>query len=704
MTIRDEIIWRSGIIYITMIILAVALFVKIIILQSLERSKWEAMGEKYVFKTDVMPAIRGDILADDGSLLATSVPYYSVYMDTRSSGMSPELWKKNIDGLCKGLANTIGGQTASGWKKVLTDARKRGERYFLIKRNVSYSTLKRLRELPLFREGQYKGGLIAQPENKRILPNSDLALRTIGYSRNEIEGKKVGIEASFEKELAGKNGKVLKQRLIGGDWLQVNDARSIEAIDGNDVVTTINIELQDVAASALRKQLKKHNADHGCAVLMEVATGDIKAIANMKLENDGEYYESYNYAVGESTEPGSTFKLPVLMAALEDGVADTNDIVDTGNGTVRFYNKVIRDTKEGGYGKLTLKQVFEKSSNVGISKIIYEHYKNNPKAFVDRLYSMRLGEKLNLQIKGEGEPFIRRPDDKLWSGLSLPMISHGYEVRLTPLQILTFYNAVANDGKMVRPMFVKEIRRKEVVIKRFDTEIIDPSIASPEVIKKAKKMLEGVVEHGTATNLKDSDYRIAGKTGTAQIAKDNTGYKSGSRIYYQASFVGYFPAEEPLYSCIVVINSPSSSVYYGNIVAGPVFKEIADKAYSTIFLRNYPGTKEDDNKTISPDAGNGYRTDIQEILRNSGIKYNKNGYDTWIATREIGDTVKIVPLEINEKLIPDVRGMTLRDALFLLENSGLKVEFSGRGRVKKQMPEHGTRINGEMVVSLVLGV
>ncbi|HQJ21056.1 MAG TPA: penicillin-binding transpeptidase domain-containing protein [Bacteroidales bacterium] len=704
MTIRDEIIWRSGIIYITMIILAVALFVKIIILQSLERSKWEEMGEKYVFKTDEMPAIRGDILADDGRLLATSVPYYSVYMDTRSSGMSPELWNSNIDGLCKGLANTIGGQTASGWKKVLTDARKRGERYFLIKRNVSYSTLKKLRELPLFREGQYKGGLIAQPENKRILPNRDLALRTIGYSRNEIDGKKVGIEASFEKELAGKNGKVLKQRLIGGDWLQVNDARSIEAVDGNDVVTTVNIELQDVAASALRNQLKKHNADHGCAVLMEVATGDIKAIANLKLESDGEYYESYNYAVGESTEPGSTFKLPVLMAALEDGVADTSDIVDTGNGTVKFYNKVIKDTKEGGYGKLTLKQVFEKSSNVGTSKIIYEHYKNNPRAFVDRLYSMRLGEKLNLQIKGEGEPFIRHPDDKLWSGLSLPMISHGYEVRLTPLQILTFYNAVANDGKMVRPTFVKEIRRKGVVIKRFDTEIIDPSIASPEVIKKAKKMLEGVVEHGTATNLKDSEYRIAGKTGTAQIAKDNTGYKSGSRIYYQASFVGYFPAEKPLYSCIVVINSPSSSVYYGNIVAGPVFKEIADKAYSTIFLRDYPGTEEDENKTVNPDAGNGYRTDIQEILRNSGIKYNKNGDDTWIATREIGNTVKIVPLETNEKLIPDVRGMTLRDALFLLENSGLKVEFTGRGRVKKQMPEHGTRINGEMVVSLVLGV
>jgi len=704
MAIRDEIVWRSGIIYFVAITLAIVLLVRIFILQFIERSKWEALGEKYVYKTDEVLATRGDILACDGRLLSSSVPYYSVYMDTRSTGMPAELWKANIDGLCEGLSRIIGEHTSAGWKNLLTEARKRGDRFFLIKRGVNYETLKKMKELPLFREGQYRGGLVAQNENRRILLNNELAARTIGYLTLDPEGTRVGIEGAFDKELAGKNGKVLKQRLTGGDWIPVSDARSIEPVDGNDVVTTIDIELQDVATSALKNQLKKHNADHGCVVLMEIATGDIKAIANLKKDEDGEYHELYNYAIGESTEPGSTFKLPALMAALEDGVIDTSDIVDTGNGTVRFYNKVIRDTKEGGYGRITVKQVFEKSSNVGMSKIIYEHYKDNPKAFVDDLYSMKLNQKLNLQIKGEGEPLIRYPGDKLWSGLSLPMMSHGYEVRLTPLQILTFYNAVANDGCMMRPRFIKEIRRNGNVIRKFDPEIISKSIASKKTIRKAQKMMEGVVEHGTAMNLKDADYKIAGKTGTAQIARDNTGYRSGSRINYQASFAGYFPAERPLYSCIVVINSPSNSVFYGNLVAGPVFKEIADKVYSTTFFRDYSPDNEQVNKAKQPEAGNGYRGDIQEIYRKMNVKFEKNGRDTWVVTKENGDTVKIVPLKIKEGLVPDVRGMTLRDAFYLLENSGLRVEFSGRGRVRRQEPEHGTGIQNGMVISLELGI
>ena len=347
--------------------------------------------------------------------------------------------------------------------------RRQGDRYFLIKRKVDYETLKKLKELPIFREGQYKGGMVAQAENRRILPNSDLAARTIGYLNLGSEGNEVGVEGAFDKELAGKNGVAVKQRLTGGDWIIVDDAASVESRDGNDVVTTLDIDLQDVATTALMNQLRKHDADHGCAVLMEVSTGDIKAIANLEIGSDGDYHETYNYAVGESTEPGSTFKLPVLMAAIEDGVIDTGDIVDTGTGSVKFYNKIIRDTKEEGYGKITVKEVFEKSSNVGTSKIIYEHYKDNPKEFVNRLYAMKLNQKLDIQLKGEGEPLIRYPGDKLWSGLSLPMMSHGYEVQMTPLQILTFYNAVANDGRMMRPRFVTAILRNGSVIKSFDT-------------------------------------------------------------------------------------------------------------------------------------------------------------------------------------------------------------------------------------------
>jgi cell division protein FtsI (penicillin-binding protein 3) len=700
MTVRDEIVWRSAVVYFVLTVLAIALIVQILILQYVQRGRWSAMSEKYVFKTAEMPANRGDILAWDGRLLASSVPYYSIYMDTRSSGMTAETWSLGIGGLSEGLSRLIGVRSPGGWRSVITEARKRGDRYFLIQKKVDYATLKKLKELPIFREGQFKGGLVAQPESRRILLNNELAARTIGYLNQSTEGTQVGLEGSFNKDLAGKNGLVVKQRLTGGDWIIVNDGESVESKDGNDIVTTIDVDLQDVASSALETQLRKHNAHHGCAVLMEVETGDIRAIANLESRGDGSFHETYNYAIAESTEPGSTFKLAALMAAIEDGVIDTGDIVDTGNGKIKFYNKIIRDTKEEGYGKLTVKQVFEKSSNVGTSIIINEHYKNNPKDFVNRLYAMKLNQQLDLQIKGEGEPLIRYPGDKYWSGLSLPMMSHGYEVQMTPLQILTFYNAVANDGKMMRPRFVTSILSNGSVVKNFGTEVIINSIASRNTVRKAKAMMEGVVEHGTATNLKNSNYKIAGKTGTAQIALNNRGYRQ--KVSYQASFVGYFPAENPLYSCIVVVNGPSNGVYYGNIVAGSVFKEISDKVFATRFFRDYRAeSKEDkDNKPAAPEAGNGLRSDINEVLGELDVRYKKTSKEEWVATRESGDTIRLVGVGLKEGLVPDVRGMSLRDAVYLLENSGLRVRYSGKGRVLRQSPEHGARVYEGSVVSL----
>ena len=704
MAVRDEIVWRSGIVYFTLVVVALAIIVRILILQFFQHGKWSAMSEKYVYKTAEAPANRGDILAHDGRLLASSVPYYTIYMDTRSTGMSAQTWSKGIDGLSAGLAKILGERSAAGWRAVITEARKKGDRYFLIKRRVDYETLQRLRQLPIFREGQFKGGMVAQAENRRILPNSELAARTIGYLNLGKEGTEVGIEGSFDRELAGKNGVVVQQRLTGGDWITVDGAGTAESRDGNDIVTTLDIDLQDVASSALLRQLQKHDAHHGCAIVMEVATGDIRAIANLEQGDDGRYHESYNYAIAESTEPGSTFKLPSLMAALEDGVIDTGDIVDTGNGSVKFYNKVIRDTKEEGYGKITVREVFEKSSNVGTSKIITEHYKNNPKAFVDRLYAMKLNEKLDIQLKGEGEPLIRYPGDKLWSGLSLPMMSHGYEVQMTPLQILTFYNAVANDGRMMKPRFVTAVMRNGTVIKRYEPDVIINSIASRSTIRKARKMMEGVVEHGTATNLKNSNYRIAGKTGTAQIARGKTGYRSGSSISYQASFVGYFPAENPLYSCIVVVNAPSNGVYYGNLVAGSVFREISDKIYATNFYRDYTTEANNGIKPAAPEAGNGYRKDINEVLGELDVRYRRTASDDWVATRERGDTIRLVGIKVTRGLVPDVRGMSLRDAVYLLENSGYRVQYNGKGRVLRQSPAHGARYIEGQVVSLELNM
>lgn len=702
MAARDEIVWRGGVVYITIGLLAVALLIRILILQYIQKNKWADMSEKFVYKTGEVQANRGDILTNDGRLLASSVPYYTIYMDTRSSGMSSATWSNGISGLSAGLARLLGDRSAAGWKSVISEARKKGDRYFLIQRKVNYETLKRIKELPIFREGQYKGGMVAQAENRRILPNSELAARTIGYLNMGSEGNEVGVEGAFDQELAGKNGVAVKQRLTGGDWITVEGPNSVESRDGNDVVTTLDLDLQDVATTALLNQLKKNDADHGCAVLMEVSTGKIKAIANLGLQSDGDYHETYNYAIGESTEPGSTFKLPSLMAALEDGVIDTSDMVDTGDGTVKYYNKIIRDTKQ--HGKLTVKQVFEESSNVGTSKLIYEHYKNNPKDFVNRLYAMRLNKPIGLQIKGEGDPLIRYPGDKLWSGLSLAMMSHGYEVQLTPLQILTFYNAVANDGRMMRPFFVNAIMRNGSVIKTFDPDVMINSIASRSTIRKAKKMMEGVVENGTATNLKNPNYKIAGKTGTAQIAHDKYGYRTGEHISYSASFVGYFPAENPLYSCIVVVNSPSTGVYYGNLVAGTVFKEISDKVYATRFFRDYKPEDKDEIKASAPDIGNGLRSDINEVLRNIDVRYDRSSDEQWVATRESGDTVRLAGIKVQDGLVPDVRGMSLRDAIYLLENLGIRVKCSGKGRVSRQSPEHGARYNDETVVTLEMNM
>lgn len=705
MAVRDEIVWRSAVVYFVLTLFAAALLIQIIVLQYVQRGKWSAMSEKYVYKSAEMPANRGDILSHDGRILASSVPYYSVYMDTRSTGMTADTWSNGIDGLSEGLSRLLGVRSAAGWKTAITNARKRGDRYFLIQKKVDYATLKRLKELPIFREGQYRGGLVAQPENRRILPHSELAARTIGYLNQGTEGTRVGIEGSFDRELAGRNGVVVKQRLTGGDWIIVNDGESVNSKNGNDIVTTIDIDLQDVASSALENQLRRHNAHHGCAVLMEVATGDIRAIANLEQRSDGTYHETYNYAVGESTEPGSTFKLPALMAAIEDGIIDTGDIVDTGNGTVKFYNKIIRDTRDGGYGRLSVKQVFENSSNVGTSMLINEAYKDKPKDFVNRLYAMRLNQQLDLQIKGEGEPLIRYPGDKLWSGLSLPMMSHGYEVQMTPLQILTFYNAVANDGRMMRPRFVTAILRNGSVVKYFGTDVIVNSIASRATIRKAKSMMEGVVEHGTASNLKNADYKIAGKTGTAQIASNKLGYRQGAKISYQASFVGYFPAHNPLYSCIVVVNAPSNGVYYGNIVAGSVFKEISDKVYATTFYKDYRAENRDEKEIMkAPEAGNGYRDDINSVLGDLRVHYRKTSKEEWVATRESGDTIRLVGVDLKQGLVPDVRGMSLRDAIYLIENSGLKVRYNGRGRVLRQSPQHGARVYEGSVVSLDLNM
>ena len=697
MAIRDQIVTRSGIVYFMMGLVALAILGSILYLQIVEREKWEAMSEKYIYRISEVPASRGDILAHDGRLLASSVPHYNIRMDTRSPDAST--WNKGIDGLASGLSKILGDKSATDWKITLNNARKDGNRYFLIKRRVDYETMLRIRQLPVFKEGQYQGGMIAESEDMRVLLNKDLAARTIGYVNSGEEVTAVGIEGAFNLELAGTNGVAVKQRLAGGDWITVRGEESLPSENGNDVLTTIDIDLQDVASNALEKQLIKHDAHHGCAVVMEVRTGDIRAIVNLEQGADGNYHETYNYAIGESTEPGSTFKLPVMMAALEDGLIDTSDIVETGEGVIEFYGKKIRDSKEGGFGTLTVKEVFEYSSNVGTSKIITQLYKDHPQDFVDRLYSFGLNEKLGIQLVGEGEPLIRYPGDKLWSGLSLPQMSYGYEVQMTPLQILTFYNAVANDGILVKPRFVSAIMKNGQIQKQYPVLESNKLIASKKTIDKAKKMMEGVVERGTATNLRNTDYKIAGKTGTAQIANANTGYRSGTRMLYQASFVGYFPAENPLYSIIVVVNAPSNGVYYGNIVAGTVFREISDKIYATRFFKSQDEEVED--LTLA-EVGSGYISDINTVLKNMGAGPVRGVDGDWVNISEESGKETYTEVDSEPDFVPDVTDMSLRDAIFLLEENGYKVRYSGKGKVKRQSPEPGTKYYRGQIVALDL--
>ena len=703
MQLKKEIVWRVGVIYIFMLAFAILIIGKILYLQLVEGGKWKEQAQTLTLKDITIESNRGDILASDGRLLASSVPYYEIRMDTRSTGMDNNIFNSGIDSLSIKLAKLFKDKSASEYKKELVKARKDGERFHLIKRRVNYNQLKKIKTFPIFRLGQYKGGFIALQTNLRIQPHVSLASRTIGYTTQGEGGNVVGIEGAFDKELKGVEGVRLMQRLNGNVWMPVHDGNEVEPRDGMDVVTTIDVDIQDVAENALLKQLARHEAHHGTAILMEVSTGEIKAIVNLERNSKGQYKETYNYAIGESRAPGSTFKLASMIALLEDGYVELDDTINTGNGEIMYYDKKITDTKKGGHGVITIQEVFELSSNVGISKLITDYYTGKEEKFINRLYGMNLNHRLGIPIKGEGEPEIKYPGDKLWSGISLPQMSYGYEVRITPLQTLNLYNAIANDGKMVKPKFVKGLMYHGDWVKKFDTEVIKQSVCSRSTLRKVKVMLEGVVERGTAQNIRNDNYKIAGKTGTAQIANKESGYTDKSKISHQASFVGYFPADNPKYSCIVVVNAPSRNVYYGNIVAGPVFKEIADKVYATNY-RMHEGINSLENESVRntevPYTKNSHREELKNALSYLDIKVNDDNVNSdWVLTTRLDSCVKLSNRTVTENLMPNVKGMGVKDAVFILENLGLSVELQGRGTILKQSVAPGTRISkGDLVV------
>lgn len=639
---------RIYIVALVVLIMVTAVGIKLTNIQWVEGDYYRKLAKERTIKNFVIPANRGNVYSSDGSLLATSIPEYTIRFDALAP--TQENFDKNVKSLSDSLSKLLENKSAYTYLNEFRKARANKNRYFLVARDLSYTQYMTIKGFPLFNLGAYKGGMITEQKTVREHPIGKIAKRTIGYERYDENGKllPVGIEGAFSKYLNGTDGKILKQKIAKGQWKPIHDNYEVEPRDGYDIVSTIDVYVQDIAHHALLKQLQDYEADHGCVVVMETKTGAVKAISNLgRDEKDGSYYETVNYAVGESHEPGSTFKLVDLIALLDDEKIDTSKVYDSKGGDIVYKGRHVRDSHEGGYGKISLGRGFEVSSNTVLVQAVYENYKNNPKQFVDRINSLGLNKPLGLPFKGEGIPKIPQPGQKGWSGISLPWMAFGYGVSVTPLQTLALYNAIANNGEMVKPMFVQEVKEWNKTIKKFDKQVINPSICSDETLKKVQAVLKNVVKKGTGSKLYSKDFSMAGKTGTAQVNY----HKGDDHMYYASSFVGYFPAENPKYSCIVVVHKPNTSKnnYYGADVAGPVFKRIAQKVFTDV-----PSTNE--IKTLK-----------KKFKDQEGNYYAYNA-------------------KLNKKpsVIPNLKGMAGMDAVALLENLGMKVKAIGIGKVKKQ--------------------
>ena len=672
--------------FLAIVVFAVCVAAKVGHIQFAEGEKWTRISNEISFDYKKVNATRGNIYSDNGSLLATSLPFYKIALDPTL--VKDEIFRRDIDSLSLLLASYYKDRSATDYKRMIRDARESGRQYLILnKKQINFQTKKEMSTWPIFREGRLRGGVLFEKMDVRYRPFSNLSRRTIGFVNEN--GKGVGLEYSFEDALGGQNGEALFQKIAGDTWKPVFDANNIKAIDGLDIQTTIDINLQDVAETSLYRAMQQHNADLGTVVVMEVKTGHIKAISNLSADGSGNYHEVLNTAVGGSIEPGSTFKLVTMMALLEETNIELMDSINTGNGEYTFYNIKVRDHEKGGFGRITIKDAFERSSNIAMAKLMDKHFGTKPSKFLQYIDELKLSKPLGLQITGEAYPKISRPKDKNWSGITLPWMAYGYGFEISPLHTLALYNAVANDGKMIKPMFVTSISQADEMRKVFETEVINPTICSRKTLNQLKLLLEGVVDRGTAKNLKNSYYRIAGKTGTAQILKDNHYEKK-----YITSFVGYFPAHAPKFSAIVLIKNPKGIYQYGNSVAGPVFKEIADNIYSRdLELHLAMEKKPVVELGVFPTIRAGKQDELTMLCNELGISNHSTTEEEWIKAAKNGNAITWKKNVMIKDHVPDVQGMTLRDAIYLLEKTGLRVVHQGKGRVSEQSLSPGTRIS-----------
>jgi len=656
---------RIYIVAVVIFFMALAIVVKITNIQWVEGDSLRKLANKYSIKNDIIPANKGNIYSADGSLLATSIPNYNIRFDAIAPNATD--FQKYIKPLSDSLS-VLFNKPSNYFQSELTRARTGNNRFYLLAKDLSYTQYMRLKKFPLFKLGIYRGGIIVEQEVVRKHPIGEIASRTIGYERITPEGLPdgKGIEWAFRKYLNGKDGKVLKQKIAKGQWKPIRDVNEVEPQDGYDIISTLDVYIQDIAHHALMDQLLKFKAEHGCVVVMETKTGYIKAISNLGRIADNTYAETTNYAIQESHEPGSTYKLADMMALLEDKKVDTSTVFNTNGGSMMIGGRKVVDSHEGGFGIISLAKGFEKSSNTVLVQAVYNNYKNNPSQFVNHLNAFGLNKPLGLSIQGEGIPRVPQPSDKHWSSMSLPSMAFGYEVSITPLQTLTFYNSVANNGEMVKPQFVSEIKEWNKTIKKFDKIVMNPKICSNATLLKLRAVMENVVKRGTAKDLYSKDFSFAGKTGTAQA---NYASNGGADKHYISSFVGYFPAENPKYSCVVVVHKPDTSTnqYYGADVAGPVFTRIAQKIF-----------------TDSPT-----KNEVKNLeLKNPNQEKNYSNYYS--------------KLQDKKNVIPNLKGMSGMDAVALLGNLKVKVKVIGVGKVKKQSLNPGQAIKSDTIITLEL--
>ena len=703
MDIKKDILWRVYLCFLGMVLLGIVVVARAFYIQQAEGKYWTNLGDSMHLRYLPIDSERGTIYSEDGNMLSTSVPVFDIYIDFAAEGLrekNGERFTKNIDSLSICLANLFKDKTAAAYKKELQLGYRNKERYHSLRKKVSFSDYQQFRDFPLVKLGKNKSGFIVETKDKRINPYVLLANRTIGLSRNNASN--VGLEQSYDSLLKGKTGQQLV-RYVAGTYLPV-DGGEVEPENGKDIISTLDTYIQDVTESALMNMLVRNNSLHGTAIVMETATGKIKAIANLGKQRDSVYTEDLNYGIGKATEPGSVFKLATLMSLLEDKYVDINSIVDCEGGQKRFYGLPIRDSHLGD-GAITVKDAFAKSSNVAFAKLADQYYHEQPAKFLEHLHRFRLDQMTGVDITASsGRPLIKKPTSRSWSKTTIPFMAHGYEELVTPLHMLMLYNAVANDGRMMKPYLVSAIREYGVEVRKIEPQVLVEKICSDQTLKQVKECMLEVVNnpHGTARKLKDSSYQIAGKTGTAVTALNNKGYNKGNKIY-QASFIGYFPAEQPRYTIAVVIqNSRESRMVYGADVSGAVFKEISDRIYgSYLSTRKFTANPKADSTAYYYHGAKDEFVSVLNYLNMPFMDSASNGYWRYAQVQNNKGLLKLKN-ETAAATIPDATGMGLKDAVYLLENAGLKVTATGRGKVISQSLLPGMPLNKSQTINLVL--